>query len=217
MHRIPAVSAAVVLLLMLAPAAAAKGPHAVVTPGPQGLEPGRPWVATLELFEFDSRAALAARPSVIVRGNGQRFSVRARHVGADVPRQPNALAQLRFRLRVSFPRPGRWSYTVVDGTPAQRRFRFPAVTVGHGLRRDRSSYVAFPAGSRAEAQGAGGPIIEGPEPVSGTSGGALPPEVVLPPGDADGDGGVPLWVPLAGLTLAGAGTLTVMRRRRHKA
>ena len=114
---------------------------------------------------------------------------------------------------MSFPRSGRWSYTVLDGTPAQRRFRFPAVSVGHGLQRDRSSYVAFPAGSRAEAQGAGGPIIEGPEPVPGTSGGALPPEVIEPRAGVDGGGGVALWVPLAGLTLAGAGTLSVVRRR----
>jgi MYXO-CTERM domain-containing protein len=203
MHRISVV-ASIVVLLALAPAAAAKGPHAVVTPGPDGLEPGQPWVATLELYEFDRDAAAAAQPTVIVRGKGQRFRVRARRLAAH-----------RFRLRLTFPRAGRWYYTVRDGTPAQPRFRFPAVTVGHGLRRDRTAYVAFPAGSRAEAQGGGGPIMEDPEPVSGTSGGALPPEVLPPPGDPDDDG-VAVWVPLAGLTLAGAGTLTVLRRRRRR-
>jgi hypothetical protein len=34
-------------------------------------------------------------------------------------------------------------------------------------------------------------------------------------GDGDG-GGFPLWIPAAGLALAGAGTLTVVRRRLHK-
>ncbi len=200
MHRIPVV-ASVVVLLALAPAALAKGPHAVVTPGPDGIEPGRPWVATLELNEFDERTASAARPTVLVRSKAQRFSVPARRV-----------AGRRFRLRLSFPRPGRWHYTVLDGTPAQRIFRFPPVIVAPGLRRDTRAYVAFPRGSRAEAEGGGGPIMAGAEPVSGTSGGALPPEVVLPPGDPEADG-VALWVPLAGLTLAGAGTLTVLRRR----
>ena len=38
--------------LVFAPAASAKGPHAVLTSGPEAVEAGRPWVATIEFNEF---------------------------------------------------------------------------------------------------------------------------------------------------------------------
>ena len=173
---------------------------------------------TLTLIEFGGAEVAAARPVVILRSGSDRFAVRPRRLDAHVPSQPDVLAEARYRLRVVFPRAGRWSYTVLDGTPKQRRFRFPAVTVGADARRVTNGFVAFPEGSAEAAQGAGGEII-GDSVVAPPDGrgDSLPPEVVLAAADGGaGGGGVPLWIPAAGLALAGAGTVTVMRRRRHR-
>jgi len=203
-----------IALLALAPAAAAKGPHASVASGPAGIEPGKPWVTTLTLVEYGGRDALAARPTVILRSGSTRFAVSAKRTGLHVPGRQDMLAEARYRLRVVFPRAGRWSYTVVDGTKAGRRFRFPAARIGGNADRVTTGFVAFPRGSRAQRQGGGGAIIAEAVPVSGEAGGALPPQVTLPPDDEDEDGGLALWIPAAGLTLAGVGTVTVLRRRR---
>jgi MYXO-CTERM domain-containing protein len=125
------------------------------------------------------------------------------------PPDPNVFAEARYRIRVSFPHAGRWTYTVVAG---RRSFRFPAATIGAGAPRIRTGYVAFPEGSRAERQGGGGAIVGDPEPASGEpGGGALPPQVIEPP-DEDG-GGLTPWVPAAGLALAGAAAIGWRRRR----
>jgi len=204
-----------VLALALAPGALAKGPHATVEPGPTGLAPGEPWVTTLTLFEYGRRAAAAASPTVVLRSRGGRFSVSPQRVGAYVPGDPNVLVEARYRLRVVFPRPGRWSYTLLDGTPASRRFRFPATTVGGETKRSRTGYVAFPQGSAGEAQGGGGPLESIPDPAADGAGGALPPKVYESSADVSDGGGDEFLLPTGGLALAGLGTLTVLRRRRR--
>jgi hypothetical protein len=201
--------------LALAPSAAAKGPHAIVDSGPAGLQPGEPWVTTLTLIEFSARDVATARPVVILRSGSGMFTVRPRRLSSHVPRRRDTLAEARYRLRVVFPRAGRWSYTVLDGTREQRRFHFPAATIGGSARRVTRGFAAFPEGSRAEAQGAGGAILGDPVSATAEPGDSLPPEVVLPASDGDEGGGIPLWIPAAGLALAGAGTLTVVRRRRR--
>jgi hypothetical protein len=200
--------------LALAPSAIAKGPHATVDSGPTGLRPGDPWVTTLTLLEFGGREIAAARPLVVLRSGSERFAVRPRLIGAPVPRQGDVLTEARYRLRLVFPRAGRWSYTVLDGTPERRRFRFPAATIGRGARRDTTGFVAFAQGSPEAKQGAGGPILGDPAGSSGP-GDSLQPEVVMvASGRDDGDGGgFPLWIPAAGLALAGAGAFSVVRRR----
>jgi MYXO-CTERM domain-containing protein len=191
----------VVAVLALAPSAAAKGPHAVVEPGPGGIEPGKPWVSTLTLIEFRSREIARARPRMVLRSGSARFVVR--------PSREQVLGKGRYELSVVFPRAGRWSYTVVHGA---RRFEFPAAVIGAGGERDTTAFVAFPEGSRGERQGAGGPILGDGAPAGG--GEPLPPEVVMPAAGESDDGGVPFWIAAAGLALAGAGTLTLLRRRR---
>ena len=201
--------------MALAPSAAAKGPHATVASGPGGIEPGEPWVTTLTLVEFGGREVAAARPVVILRSGSDRFAVRPPRLGADVPGRSDVLAEARYRLRVVFPRAGRWSYTVLDGTRKQRRFHFPAATIGGNVKRVTTGFVAFPEGSPEEAQGAGGAILGDAAPAAGGRGDSLPPEVVSPATGGSDGGGLPLWIPAAGLALAGAGTLTLMRRRGH--
>jgi hypothetical protein len=190
-----------VAALALAPSAAAKGPHAIVEPGPGGIEPGERWLTTLTLVEFGSRELASARPRMVLRSGSDRFVVR--------PSAEQVLGKGRYELSVRFARAGRWSYTIIDG---QRRFEFPAAVIRRGGERDRTAFVAFPAGSPAERQGAGGPIFSDTGPAAG--GESLPPEVVMPAAREGDGGGLPLWIPAAGLALAGAGTLTVVRRRR---
>jgi MYXO-CTERM domain-containing protein len=201
--------------LALAPSAAAKGPHAIVESGPGGIEPGEAWATTLTLVEFGGREVAAARPVVILRSRSERFAVRPKRLEAHVPRQPDVLAEARYRLRVVFPHAGRWSYTVLDGTRERRRFHFPAAKIGRNAERVTTGFVAFPEGSPEEAQGAGGAILGDAVPAGGGRGDSLPPEVVSPATSGSDGGGLPLWIPAAGLALAGAGTLTLMRRRHH--
>jgi hypothetical protein len=199
-------------VLALVPSAVAKGPHAMVESGPGGIEPGEPWVTTLTLMEFGGAEVAAARPQVILRSGSDRFAVRPTRLDAHIPTQRDVLAEARYRLRVVFPRAGRWSYSVVDGTTQRRRFHFPAATVGGNAERDTTGFAAFPEGSPEEAQGGGGPIVGDPGPAGG-SGDPLPPEVVVLAADEGDGGGVPAWIPAAGIALAGAGTFTVVRRR----
>ena len=80
-----------------------------------------------------------------------------------------------------------------------------------------NGFVAFPEGSAEAAQGAGEIIGDSAVTPPDGRGDSLPPEVVLAAADGGaGGGGVPLWIPAAGLALAGAGTVTVMRRRRRR-
>lgn len=185
--------------LVFAPAASAKGPHAVITSGPDAVAPGKPWVATLELNEFRREP----HPRVVASRGDRRVMARLRHVPASMA------GAAGFKLRMVFPSAGRWRLTVVAG---KRRFPFPAIAVGSGAA--PPDYVSFPKGSEAARQGAGGVWSQGPEADPEGRGTPLPPEVVAaeePPGD---DGGLALWIPALGLALAGAGVgLGVAHRR----
>jgi hypothetical protein len=184
--------------LVFAPVASAKGPHAVITSVPEGLVPGKPWVATLELNEFRR----TPHPLVIATRGDRRVTVRIRPVAASM------VGAAGFRLRMVFPTEGRWRLAVVAG---KRRFAFPALAVGSGA--PPQDYVAFPAGSEAARQGAGGVWSQGPETDASGRGTALPPEVVSVPQSPDEDQGLALWIPALGLALAGAGVYRLRTRR----
>jgi hypothetical protein len=189
--------------LVVAPAAGAKGPHAILTSGPDAIMPGVPWEATVELNEFRN----TPRPLLIgIHDHG--------HVDADVRKVPASIdGALGFKTRMVFPTAGRWRLMLVAG---KRRFNFPAVSVGRG--EAPKDYVAFPVGSEMARQGAGGELITGEQQVDGTGGDSLPPEVIsvadADSGDRDG-GGTPSWwvFPLVGVVLAGAGVATLRARR----
>lgn len=188
--------------LVLAPAAAAKGPHAILTSGPDAVEPGKPWVATVELYEFRR----APRPALIAR-RGERT------VTARVAKAASSMIDARaFKVTTVFPAEGRWKLTLVAG---KRHMRFPAVNVGSG--EAPQDYVAFPIGSMAARQGGGGVYMEPEQVDTSGDGGVLPPEVTMiadaETGD-DGDGGGigPWLLPVVGVVLAGAGIATLRRR-----
>jgi hypothetical protein len=195
-----ALALAIVAALVLASAAQAKGPHAMLSSEPREVEPGRPWEATLELNEFrrPSHVTLYAR-----QGN--------RKVAASVRRVPAEWkGQARYRTRLTFPSEGRWR--VYAATKA-RSFAFPAVAVGAD--RVPEDYVAFPEGSRAQREGAGGIMTVGPETApTGSRAKPLPPEVVSIAARDEGEGsGVPSWLfPVAGVVLVGAGLLRARLR-----
>jgi hypothetical protein len=175
--------------LVFAPATSAKGPHAVLTSGPAAVEAGRPWEATIEFNEFRRQphpVVVATRGDRRVRGQLSR--VPASMVGA-----------AGFKLRIVLPTDGRWRLNVVA---EKRRFAFPALVVGSGSA--PQDYVAFPKGSAAARQGAGGVWIEGPGDAGG-NGTPLPPETVSLAEPSNDRGGFPLWIPALGIALAGAG------------
>jgi hypothetical protein len=182
--------ALLVVGLVVAPAASAKGPHAVLTSGPEAVEADRPWMATIELNEFPRES----HPLVVATRGDRRVTGQLRRVSASMA------GAAGFKLRIVFPTEGRWRLTVVA---EKRRFAFPALGVGSGdVPQD---YVAFPTGSAEARQGAGGAWIEGPEADAEGRGTPLPPETVSladPPNDR---GGLPLWIPVLGIALAGAG------------
>jgi hypothetical protein len=174
--------------LVLAPAANAKGPHAVLTSGPEAVEAGRAWVATVELNEFPRRP----HPHAVATKGNRRVAGQLRAVPASMA------GAASFKLRMVFPNEGRWRLAV---TAEKRRIIFPAIAVGSG--EAPQDYVAFPK-SRDFPKG-GAEVLEGPG--QGTS---LPPETVSIAEPPDGDGGgLPLWIPAVGIALAGAGVLGV--------
>ena len=186
--------------LVLAPAAAAKGPHAILTTGPEAIEAGRPWESTIELNELRG----TPRPSFVAFRRGG-------HVDASMRRVPASMhGALGFRATMTFPSKGRWRLVVLAGG---QRFRFPAVDVGSG--RAPRDYVSFAAGSEAARANAGG-VYMGPEPLDTSRTGALPPEVFEAADDgssAPGDDIAVWWLfPAVGIVLAGAGLATLRRR-----
>jgi hypothetical protein len=187
--------------LVLAPAATAKGPHAIMTSAPEAVEPGKPWVATIELNEF-RRVPL---PVLTARRGGETVTARVEKAAA-------SMAGARaFKVATIFPTEGRWKLMLAVG---KRRMPFPAVNVGS--REVPQDYVSFPIGSEAARAGGGGVYME-PEQVDTSGGGARPPEVFIaasePAEDGDGGGWVGLWLlPLAGVVLAGAGIAGFRRR-----
>jgi hypothetical protein len=198
MTRILAVLLAVGLVL--APAAVAKGPHAVLNAGPDAAEPGKPWKATIEMYEFRH----TPRP-VVTATRGERS------VAAQVRPTPARMDESRFNVRAVFPTAGRWRLTMVSG---KKSFSFAAIRVGSGV--VPQDYVAFPRGSEAARQGAGGVYVADESEPSG-GGGALPPEnlsIATAEADDEDGGGIEPWLfPLLGVVIAGAGVATFRRRR----
>ena len=186
--------------LLLASSAQAKGPHAILTPGDDPAEAGRPWRVTLELMEFGHASKVA-----LVAQQGKRQAVAALR-----PARSDFDDVRRYDVRLTFPSEGRWTLLALSG---RRRFNFEAVRVGSG--RVPPPYVAFAVGSRAEREGAGGVHHSFGDPVPGDGGRSLPPRefsVAAEDGEEDG-GGLSLWLlPLAGIVLAGAGVLSLRSR-----
>ena len=147
------------------------------------------------LLEYDRRRALAARPMLILRSDRTRLTVRAKRVGAYVPKQPGVLIELRYRVRAVFPHGGRWSYEVLDGTRANRRFRFPPAVIGGTSTRTRRDVVAFAGVDPADAE-------------------PLPPEVTVVPSKRSDDGNGGPWILAAAIALVGTGALATYGVRR---
>jgi hypothetical protein len=171
--------------LVLAPAAAAKGPHVVLTTPRETVEPGKPWEITVELNEFRH----PPRPAMI----GRRGT---RTVGAQVDSVSSSIDGARaFKISMVFPSQGRWRLRLFAGN---RRFGFPAVHVG-GARMPQD-YVSFPTRSGTPS---GEAFTTDEAPADKTTGQARPP---------DGGGLGPWILPLLGVVLAGAGVAAVTRR-----
>lgn len=169
------------IALAVAPAAAAKGPHAILSSGSEAVEAGQPWDVRLELMETPKGAP---QPTLMARHGDRLVAVRGRLASSDG-------FMSRYELVVEFPVEGRWRLAVVD---RKRRFEFPAVGVGSG--RVPQDHVSFPEG--------GGRRTDVPEQSVGF-GEQLPPETVEIASE-ENEGGFALWIlPLAGLALAGAG------------
>jgi MYXO-CTERM domain-containing protein len=191
--------------LVVAPTAAAKGPHAILSPGTDPVLPGRAWVGSVTFVEFGTGHARRARPALVARKGDARVSAPLGSAGAGQFGQ-------EYRVRLMFPRAGRWRITVIAGTRADRRFVFPPLQVGGPNARPTSDFVAFPKGSRAERAGAGGTYGAPSEPAGSGRGTPLPPQVISVE-EPDPDTGTPFWIPAAGLALVGLGLIAVRRRR----
>jgi hypothetical protein len=197
----PVLVVLVVAGLVLAPAAVAKGPHAILTSGPEPVEAGVPWESTVELNEF----ADAPEPSLIaMRGDG--------HVDAKARKAPASMTgALGFKMTMVFPTEGRWKLMLIAG---KRRFNFPAIAVGSA--QPPQDHVSFPVGSEGARQGGGG-VYMAPEPAdTGGDEGVLPPEVfnIAEDAESDEEDGLATWwlFPLVGVVLAGAGIALRVRR-----
>ncbi|HKP21418.1 MAG TPA: hypothetical protein VJT68_07865 [Thermoleophilaceae bacterium] len=179
--------------LVFAPAASAKGPHAILTTPRETIEAGRPWEVTVELNEFRHPPV----PAMIGR-RGDRT------VGAELRKTPASMdGAAGFRFTMVFPDEGRWKLQLFAG---RKRFRFPAIQVGGDEM--PPNYVAFPLGSEAAREGAGGIYITDETPA--------PPERATraePVREEEDEEGLGAWVlPLLGVVLAGAGVAAVTRR-----
>ena len=186
--------------LVLAPAAVAKGPHAVLTSGPEAVMPGVPWEATIELGEFRG----TPRPLLIAMHQPRG------HVDAKVRRVAAGIeGALGFKTTMVFPTAGRWKLMLIAG---RQRFNLPALSVGTG--QPPRDWVAFPVGSEMARQGAGGELVTGEQRLDPAAANSLPPEVAGTAGAESGDGGAgPVWLlPLAGVVLAGVGAAAFSRR-----
>ena len=82
-----------VAFLVLAPAAAAKGPHVIMTTGPEAVEPGTPWEATLEFNEFRH----VRRPVMTASRGDRRVTARIASVPASME------GATGFKTRMVFP------------------------------------------------------------------------------------------------------------------
>jgi hypothetical protein len=187
--------------LVLAPAAAAKGPHAILSTPRETVEPGKPWQVTVELNEFRHPPT----PAMIARRG-------PRTVGARMEKTPASIdGAAGFRFTMIFPREGTWRLRMFAG---KRRFAFPAVQVGGAAM--PQNYVAFPIGSEPARAGANGVWTTDEAPADTTGDGVLPPERIdyadVAPAGEDSGGIGPWLLPLLGVALAGAGVAAVTRR-----
>jgi MYXO-CTERM domain-containing protein len=192
--------------LALAPTAVAKGPHAILSPGTERIEPGKAWVASVTFVEFGARHARTARPSLVATHGDTRVSA------------PLTIAYAggfgqEYRGRLVFPFEGRWWITVLDGSKADREFVFEKLRVGGPNARPTGDFVAFPEGSMAERAGAGGTYSAPTEPAGSGRTSSLPPKTISFAEEPDSDDGTALWIPAAGLALAAVGLIAVRRRR----
>jgi hypothetical protein len=186
--------------LVLVPAASAKGPHAILTTPPEVIQAGEPWEFTIELNEFRDPPV----PAMIGTRGG-------RTVGAHVRTVPASMSGAAgFRFTMVFPSEGRWKLRMFAG---KRRFSFASVDVGGATA--PPDYVAFPLGSEAAKQGAGGVYITDEAPVAPAGGQTAISERSQTRGSDPSreDGGMGAWaLPLLGVVLAGAGVAAVSRR-----
>jgi len=132
--------------LVFAPAAVAKGPHAVLTSGPEAVMPGVPWEATVELGEFRE----TPRPLLIGLRDHGHVDAEVRNVAASID------GALGFKTTMVFPTAGRWKLWLIAG---RHRFNLPTLSVGTG--EAPKDWVAFPVGSYAARQGGGGELVTG--------------------------------------------------------
>jgi hypothetical protein len=186
--------------LVLAAPAAAKGPHVVLTSGPEPVLPGVPWEATVELNEFRDPPT----PLLIAVGDDGHVDAQVEQAAASID------GTAAFKTTMVFPEPGRWRLMLVAGS---RRFELPALSVGSAAQ--PKDYVAFPVGSEAARQGAGGELVTGEQRVGAASGDALPPEIITAAAAEPGsDGaGFPVWLlPILGVVMVGVGAAAVSRR-----
>jgi hypothetical protein len=107
---------------LTAPATAAAGGFATVglTPPPDDIEPGTPWVVDLEVLQHGRTPLEGVEPSVIVSGGGEREVFPAKPTD-----QPGV-----YRAEVVFPDEGTWRYAVDDGFT--QTHTFPPVRIGDG-------------------------------------------------------------------------------------
>jgi hypothetical protein len=177
--------------LVLASPAAAKGPHVILWSGQEPIEPGTPWVATLELNEFQPHGY----PVMIAKQGDRRERASVRAGGGG-----------RFRTSLVFPTAGRWRIVVGAGVHS---FRFGAIPVGAD--EPPKDYVAFPTGTEGATHGSS-TIYSSEEPAIPA---AAKPAPESAPEPADDGGGVPWLLPIAGVVLAGAG-VAIRRRPRWR-
>ena len=187
--------------LALAPVASAKGPHAILTTPPEVIQAGEPWEFTIELNEFRDPPV----PAMIARRGGRTVGARVRKVPASMS------GAAGFKFTMVFPSQGRWKLRMFAG---KRRFSFASVDVGGATA--PPDYVAFPLGSEAAEQDAGGVYITDDAPAAPAVAASAPAERDADTDtdtDTDTDGGMGAWVlPLLGVVLAGAGVAAVSRR-----
>jgi hypothetical protein len=172
----------------------------VFTSGPEPVLPGVPWEATVELNEFRDPPA----PLLMAVTDGGHVDAQVRRAAASID------GAVAFKTTMVFPRAGRWKLMLVAG---RRRLVLPALSVGSAAA--PKDYVAFPVGSEAARQGAGGELVTGEQRVGADGGDALPPEVLTAAGaDPEGDGaGFPVWLlPILGVVMAGVGAAAFTRR-----
>ena len=107
---------------LIAPATATAGGFATVglSPPPENIEPGTPWVVDLEVLQHGRTPLEGVEPRVIVTGDGEREVFPAEPTG-----KPGV-----YRAEVVFPAEGTWRYAVDDGFT--QTHTFPPVSIGSG-------------------------------------------------------------------------------------